>query len=107
MNRNKKKNASLTVIKNRKRIKKPNLERIVLKDGTVRFFGVSKAAEWLGCTAPALGMVLKGVPGRGNVIPPARRMPYAPFQIRKRLSGAGLHRFRGFRVCMAKKVGTI
>ena len=47
---------------------KPRPAKVILPDGTVRYFGIKDAAKWIGCTGPALGMVLRGVPGRGNVI---------------------------------------
>lgn len=44
---------------------KPHVARVELPDGTVRLIGVCAAAKFLGCTAQALGLVAKGVPGRG------------------------------------------
>ena len=44
---------------------KPKPARVVV-DGTPRFFGVTAAAKWLGCTPPALSAILRNVPGRGE-----------------------------------------
>lgn len=44
---------------------KPRPARVVV-DGTPRFFGVTAAAKWLGCTPPALSAILRNVPGRGE-----------------------------------------
>lgn len=67
--KSKKKNTDQsTVSKYRKTHKKPTPAKFTLPDGTVRFHGIKEASAWLGCTGPALGMVLRGVPGRGNVI---------------------------------------
>lgn len=46
--------------------KKPHVERVVLGDGTVRLYGVSAAARWLGCSQNALSQVARGMPGRGE-----------------------------------------
>ena len=57
-----------SVVEHRRTHAKPQPERVVLKSGAVRFFGVRDSAAWLGCSASALGLVLRDVPGRGNVI---------------------------------------
>lgn len=44
---------------------KPKPARVVV-NGTPRYFGVTAAAHWLGCSPPALSAVLREVPGRGE-----------------------------------------
>jgi len=68
MKRDYKKTAPETVREYRKKNKKPQPMRVVMPDGAVRFLGTKSAAAWIGCTPAALGMVLRGIPGRGNVI---------------------------------------
>lgn len=45
---------------------KPHVVRVELPDGQLRLIGLVAAARWLGCSSPALGMVVRGVPGRGE-----------------------------------------
>lgn len=47
-------------------VPKPHVVRVELPGGGVRLIGLVAAARWLGCSAPALGMVARGVPGRGE-----------------------------------------
>jgi hypothetical protein len=45
---------------------KPQVARVVLPSGEVRFFGIRAAAAWLGCTPGALGACVRLTPGRGE-----------------------------------------
>jgi len=68
MKSNEKNKTPETVREYRKKHKKPQPMRVVMPDKSVRFLGTKLAAAWIGCTPAALGMVLRGIPGRGNVI---------------------------------------
>jgi hypothetical protein len=64
MKSNGKNTALETVREYRKKNKKPRPMRVVMPDGKVRFLGTQDAAKWIDCTPAALGMVLRGIPGR-------------------------------------------
>jgi hypothetical protein len=42
---------------------KPPALRVTLSNGTVRLVGISRAADWLGCSHQALGQLVRGKPG--------------------------------------------
>jgi hypothetical protein len=45
---------------------KPQVARVVLPDGTVRYLGLAAAARWLGCSYGGLAMAVRGIPHRGE-----------------------------------------
>lgn len=47
---------------------KPHVGRVDFPDGSFRLVGVCAAARYLGCTAQALQMAVKGIEGRGTRI---------------------------------------
>jgi len=45
---------------------KPIVGRLVLPDGTIRLYGITAAAKYLGCAAGALNQSVRDKPNRGN-----------------------------------------